>query len=102
MANRLDKIDRLEEDRMDALERTKAVQAKRKEVYNKQITLEKRLEEGGPVVDSRNKNFSCKLHTRWMGPFRVDKIYSNGSLQLLDLGGNPSDTRVNRFCVKLY
>ncbi|OAE21338.1 hypothetical protein AXG93_1675s1000 [Marchantia polymorpha subsp. ruderalis] len=46
---------------MDALERTKAVQAKRKEVYNKQITLEKRLEEGGPVVDSRNKNFSFAI-----------------------------------------
>ena len=102
--HRLQVIDRMEEDRMEALERTKEVQAKRKEVYDKRITTDKGIEEGGLVLvyDSRYKNFPGKLHTRWMGPFRVDKIYSNGSLQLSDLEGYPMDTRVNGSRVKLY
>lgn len=46
----LDDIDQLEEDRIDVLERTKAIQAKWKEVYVKRITLEKGIEEGGLIL----------------------------------------------------
>ena len=101
---RMDAIDQLEEDRMDALDRTRTVQEKRKEIYDERITVDKGIEEGGLVLlyDSRYSNFPGKLHTRWMGPFRVDKIYGNGSLQLSDLGGNPLDTRVNGSRVKAY
>lgn len=102
--NRLDDIDQLEEDQMNALERTKAILSKRKQVYDKRITLEKGIEEGGLILlyDSQYKNFLYKLHTRWMGPYRMDKIYSNGLLQLSDLGQHPLDIRVNGSRVKLY
>lgn len=37
-----------------------------------------------------------------MGPYWMDKIYLNGSSQLLDLEGHPLDTRVNASRVKCY
>ena len=54
------------------------------------------------IYDNRHKDFPGKLHTRWMGPYRVIQIFSNGSLQLEDLQGTWLDTRVNGFQVKLY
>lgn len=54
------------------------------------------------LFDSRHEDFPGKLHTRSMGPFYVCKVYSNGSLQLADLGRNPQDTRVNGSRVNLY
>ena len=37
-----------------------------------------------------------------MGPFVVDQVCDNGSLQLKDLQGNPLDTKTNGSRVKLY
>ena len=62
------------------------------------------IEEGDLVLlyDNRHKEFPGKLHTRWMGPCKVIKIYPNGSIQLEDLQGVWLDTRVNRSRVKKY
>ena len=54
------------------------------------------------IYDSRYQKISGKLHTRWMGPFMVDQVFYNGSLQLKDLQGNPLDTKTNGSRVKLY
>ena len=54
------------------------------------------------LYDNRHKEFPGKLHTRWMGPYKVTQIYSNGSLQLEDLQGVWLDTRVNGSRVKKY
>ena len=56
----------------------------------------------GVTYDNRHEDFPGKLHTRWMGPYRVTEIFQNGSLQLEDLQGNWFDTRVNGSRVKQY
>lgn len=34
------------------------------------------------MYDNRHQKFPGKLHTRWLGPFKVTEVFSNGSLQL--------------------
>ena len=102
--NRLEEIDALEEAREEALQQTRKVQEKRKVVFDKKLPEENGITEGNMVLlyDSRHRNFPGKLHTRWMGPYLVDKIFDNGSLQLKDFQGNPLDTKTNGSRVKLY
>ena len=64
---------------------------------------ESRKEEWCYFMTTAHEDFPGKLHTRWMGPYRVTEIvYQNGSLQLEDLQGNWLDTRVNGSRVKQY
>ena len=102
--DRLEKIDALEEAREEALLQTRKVQEKRKVVFDKKLPEENGITEGKMVLlyDSRHRNFPGKLHTRWIGPYLVDKVFNNGSLQLKDLQGNPLDTKTNGSRVKLY
>jgi hypothetical protein len=97
-------IEYLEETRITALERTKQVQMRRKEDYDQHIPTDHRIREQGLVLlyDNRHKEFPGKLHTRWMGPYRVCQIFPNGSLQLENLQGQWLDTRVNGSRVKKY
>ena len=52
--------------------------------------------------DNRHEDFPGKLHTRWMGPYKVTEIFQNRFLQLEDLQGNWLDTKVNGSQVKQY
>jgi hypothetical protein len=101
---RLISIENLEETRIAALERTAQVQMKRKEDYDRKIPTDHGIREQGLVLlyDNRHKEFPGKLHTRWMGPYRVCQIFPNGSLQLENLQGQWLDTRVNGSRVKKY
>ena len=101
---RLLAIEDLEEVRNTALERTLHVQQKRKESYDRKLPQDHGIREGGLVLlyDSRHKDFPGKLHTRWMGPFRVSQVFQNGSVQLETLQGQWLDTRVNGSRVKKY
>ena len=94
----------LDEIRREALRQAVDVQAKRKEIYDKRLPKDNKIEEGGMVLlyDNRHQKFPGKLHTRWMGPYRVAQIFQNGSLQLEDLQGNWLETRVNGSRVKNY
>ena len=67
-------IQDLEEEREEALERTKKVQAKRKEDFDAKLPKEHGIREGGMVLlyDNRHEDFPGKLHTRWMGPLQGD------------------------------
>jgi hypothetical protein len=102
--NRLEEIEALEEARGEALQRTQKVQEKRKAAFDKKIPAENRITKDKIVLlyDSRYRNFPSKLHTRWMGPFVVDKVFDNGSLQLKDLQENLLETKTNGSRVKLY
>ena len=99
---RLVAIEELEEVREEALKRTLKIQEKRKERYDRKLPLDHGIREGGLVLlyDNRYKDFPGKLHTRWMGPFRVHQVFENGSLQLKTLQGQWLDTRVNGSRVK--
>jgi hypothetical protein len=101
---RLISIENLEETRIAALERTAEVQIKRKADFDRKIPTDHGIREQGLVLlyDNRHKEFPGKLHTRWMGPYRVCEIFPNGSLQLENLQGQWLDTRVNGSRVKKY
>ena len=101
---RLIAIEDLEEARNGALERTGEVQAKRKEDFDLKLPDDHGIIQGGLelLYDNRHKQFPGKLHTRWMGPYRVTVVYLNGSLQLEDLQGVWLETRVNGSRVKKY
>jgi hypothetical protein len=97
-------IQDLEEVREEALQQTMEVQAKRKEDFDTKLPKDHGIRTGCMVLlyDNRYEDFPGKLHTRWMGPFRVTEVFQNGSLQLEDLQGNWLDTRVNGSRVKRY
>lgn len=97
-------IQDLEEAREDALHQTMEVQAKRKGEFDAKLPKDHGIHTGGMVLlyDNRYEDFPGKLHTRWMGPYRVTEVFQNGSLQLEDLQGNWLDTRVNGSRVKQY
>jgi hypothetical protein len=101
---RLIAIEDLVEVRSAALERTINVQFKRKEVYDRKIPVDHGIQKEGLVLlyDNRHKEFPGKLHTRWMGLYKVKHIFCNGSLQLENLQGEWLDTRVNGSRVKKY
>ena len=101
---RLIALEDLEEARTEALEQTEEIQIKRKKEFDSKLPEDHGIREGGLVLlyDNRHKQFPGKLHTRWMGPYKVTTIYPNGSLQLEDLQGVWLDTRVNGSRVKTY
>jgi hypothetical protein len=101
---RLISIENLEETRIAALEKIVNVQRRRKEDYDRKIPTNHGIREQGLVFlyDNRHKEFPGKLHTRWMGPYRVCQIFPNGSLQLENLQGQWLDTRVNGSRIKRY
>ena len=103
-ALRLLALEDLEEGRAEALERNRWIQANRKETFDGRLPGDHGIRNGGLVLlyDSRHKEFPGKLHTRWLGPYKVTEVFSNGSLQLEDLDGNWMDTRVNGSRVKKY
>ena len=101
---RLLAIEDLEEARRDALDQTIKVQLERKFDHDDRIPKDHHIRIGGMVLlyDNRHLNFPGKLHTRWMGPYKVQQIFDNGSLQLADLSGTLLESRVNGARVKKY
>jgi hypothetical protein len=97
-------LEDLEEVRTEALQWTVSVHAKQKEKFESKLPLSHEIRKDGLVLlyDNRHERFPSKLHTRWMGPYRVTEAYGNGSLQLEDLQGNWLGTRVNGSRVKWY
>jgi hypothetical protein len=104
LGERFEEIEDLEESREEALERNKLMQAKRKEAYDKKLPPDPDIRKDDLVLmyDSRYKQFPGKLKVRWMGPYRVIDVNSNGSLQLADLQGTWIDTRINGSRIKKY
>jgi hypothetical protein len=97
-------IQDLEEARTEALEQTLTVQTERKEKFDAKLPWDHGIRRDGLVLlyDNQHERFPGKLHTRWMGPYRVTEVFENGSLQLEDLQGNWLETRVNSSRVKRY
>ena len=73
---RLEEIEALEEAREEALQQTQKVQEKWKAAFDKKIPEDNGITECKMILlyDSHYRNFPGKLHTRWMGPFVVDKV----------------------------
>ena len=92
---RLIAIEDLEKARNEALDQTIEVHTKRKDEFDSKLSDDHGITLGGLVLlyDNHHNQFLGKLHTRWMGPYKVTEVYPNGSLQLEDLQGVWLDTR---------
>ncbi|KAL3687533.1 hypothetical protein R1sor_013842 [Riccia sorocarpa] len=101
--HRLRDLCQLEEAREEALELTKKIQERRKELHDKRIKKTS-LKKGdfALLYDSRHEKFPGKLHMRWMAPYKVAEVFQNGSVQLKDMENNLFATRVNGWRVKKY
>ena len=97
------RIEELEEVREDALALSRSSQEKSKKNYDKKARTTT-IVEGDLVLvyDSRYANFPGKLHTRWMGPYLVEDVNPNGSLQLMTMDGDSLPARTNLACIKKY
>ncbi|KAL3690876.1 hypothetical protein R1sor_004527 [Riccia sorocarpa] len=94
---------KLEEDREQSKSDVTTIQQKRKENHDKRIRkIDVKDKDLVLLYENRHIKFPGKLHLRWMGPYRVTKVFDNGSLQLADLEGNPLAARVNGWRVKRY
>lgn len=103
LSPRFQEIEKLEEDRFFSLDKTYKQQFFRKLRYDEKMKPVKIMEGDWVLMyDSRYKKFKGKLHTRWLGPFKVKTIYENGSLELLTIQNEPLETRINGSRVKLY
>ena len=60
--------------------------------WHDQMVVRKNFEKGDQVLlyDSKLRLFPSKLKSRWIGPFTVHEIYTNGAVELL----NSKDNRV--------
>ena len=55
------------------------------------------------MYDSRFKrDFKGKLHTRWLGPYQIDKVFDNGTVRLLTIDENQTTLFANGHMMRLY
>ena len=88
---RLLDINELEELRNDAYFNSKIAKEKFKK-WHDQLIAHKNFKQGdrGLLYDSKLHLFPGKLKSRWTGPFTIQEVYPNGSVNLL----NSKDNRV--------
>ena len=85
----------LEELRLDAYESTRIYKERTKRLHNKRI-LHREFREGDMVLlfNSRIKLFPGKLKSRWIGPFKVLRVFPYGAVEILFAGhGHQKDPR---------
>ena len=89
--NRLLNINKIEELRNDAYFNLKIAKDKLKRCHD-QLIARKHFKQGDQVLlyDSKLHLFPGKLKSRWTGPFTIQEVYPNGSVDLF----NPKDCRV--------
>ena len=55
------------------------------------------------LYDSRfERDFKGKLHTRWLGPYRVDKVFDNKTVRLTTIDENHTSLFENGHRLRLY
>ena len=82
-------INELEELRNDAYLNSKIAKDKLKR-WHDQLIAHKHFQKGDQVLlyDSKLHLFPGKLKSRWTGPFTIQEVYLNGSLDLLNAKNN--------------
>ena len=97
------RLEELEEARNEASKYLTHRQALTKKYHDK--GLKKAVLNDGDLVllyDSRFAHFPGKLHTRWLGPYIVHKVFPNGSVQVATLEGDVFPVRVHFDRLKKY
>ena len=101
---RLLDLERLSLNREEAIQYYAKHARARKEKFNANLAP-KNIKEGSLVLRYNNRfdyNKSDKFVPHWEGPFKVSKVFDNGSYQLMDASGELHSTRVNGWRLKPY
>ena len=54
------------------------------------------------LYDSRFKDFKGKLHTRWLGPYQVETVFDNGTVELKTIDDEATIIFANGHHLRLY
>ena len=94
-------LNELEELRNDAYINSKIAKEKLKK-WHDQLISHKDFQKGQRVMlyDSKLHIFPGKLKSRWMGPFTIHQVHSNGVVELLN--SNNMGSKVNGHCLKPF
>ena len=81
--HRLEQLNELDEIRQEAVQRTSIVQQQRAKWHDKYIK-DKRFQVGDWTLlfDSKFKYFQGKFQTHWLGPYEIEKIFSNKAVRI--------------------
>eukprot|EP00253_Pinus_taeda_P026561 PITA_26561 len=84
--NRLQQINELDEIRLSALQNIALIQQQRAK-WHDALIKNKVFHEGywALLYDSRFQDFPGKLQTRWLGPYKIQKVHDNGTLTLVTI-----------------
>jgi hypothetical protein len=100
---RLLQLNKLDEIRQDALQRTTLIQEQRTKWHDKYIKKNSfHPGDWALLYDSKFKNFKGKLSTIWMEPYEVDIVYENGAVRIKTINENQISLVVNGHRLKVY
>ena len=93
----------LDEFRMQALLHTEVTQVQRKIWHDRNIK-DKLFQEAdwALLYESQYKGFTCKLMTRWLGPYVIEKCCDNGVVQIRTIDAEGIPFLVNGYRLKVY
>eukprot|EP00253_Pinus_taeda_P022690 PITA_22690 len=101
--SRLQKINKLDEIRISALQRTTLIQQQREKWHD--VLFKKKIFHEGDwtlLYDSRFQGFPGKLQTRWLGPYEIQKVHDNDTITLTTINGFGHLFKANGHRVRLY
>eukprot|EP00253_Pinus_taeda_P025248 PITA_25248 len=101
--HRMMQLNELDEIRQEAIVRTNLVQYQRVKWHDKYIK-EKKFQEGdwALLFDSKFKDFKGKFQTHWLGPYEIDKVFSNGVVRIKTIDEYQTPLIVNGHRLKIY
>jgi len=54
------------------------------------------------LFDSKFKDFQGKFQTRWLGPYEIEKFFSNGAVRIITVDESKTPLIVNIHSLKIY
>jgi hypothetical protein len=88
---------------LDVIHQTTVIQQQRIKWHDR--VIKKKLFQKGDwalLYDSCFKEFQGKLHTRWLGPYKVDTIFPNETIRLITIDGSITQLYANGHRLRLY
>ena len=101
--HRMEQLNELDEIRQEAILRIDLVQHQRAKWHDRYIK-EKKFQEGDweLLFDSKFKDFKGKFQTHWLGPYEIDKVFSNEAVRIKTIDEFQTPLIVNGHRLKIY
>jgi len=101
--HRMEQLNEPYEIKQEEILRTDLVQYQRAKWHDKYIK-EKKFQEGdwALLFDSKFKYFKGKFQTHWLGPYEIDKVFSNGAVRIKTIDEYQTPLIVNGHRLKIY